>query len=422
MVDYDDISGVATITSGSGHGLTTSSVVKLVGIGFSTGQGDITFPSDAQKYYGVRSVADANNFTVNIGDQLETTGIHTHHAGVGSFIAYEGHGLETDDFVYASGIAVTFTSAPSVNVGGVEYDERTGIATITTRKNHNLTEDDCVILSGISFTCNYDPALGISSAEYDNTTGVMTVTTSAAHGYKVGKDVVFTGLGFTCQLDNGANQHYYPRSRSTAYDTSLPVVGIAGTTVTIDVGFAPPKDQFTHVFDKANSGALITGGAYNHKFLRAVEGALRTGGDFTHKFITAASDSTFSGGNYEHKFVSSDDKTIKVGGDYAHTFVPARTVSGCIDIVGGGTTTPTNADYVPSTGALVLTVPGHGLSGPTSHTITTARYNALVGILTITVPSHGFANGDQIKIDDNAIGFRCSMDNNSYYSHISTYY
>ena len=413
LVDYDDISGVATITSGSGHGLTTSSVVKLVGIGFSTGQGDITFPSDAQKYYGVRSVADANNFTVNIGDQLETTGIHTHHAGIGSFIAYEGHGLETDDFIYATGIAVTFTSAPSVNVGGVEYDESTGIATITTRKNHNLTEDDCVILSGISFTCNYDPALGISSAEYDNTTGVMTVTTSAAHGYKVGKDVVFTGLGFTCQLDNGANQHYYPRSRSTAYDTSLPIVGIAGTTVTIDVGFAPPKDQFTHVFDKANADALITGGAYNHKFLRAEEGALLTGGDFTHKFISATSNSTFSGGNYEHKFVSSEDKTIKVGGNYAHTFVPSRTVSGCIDIVGGGTTTPTNADYVPSTGALVLTVPGHGLSGPTSHTITTARYNALVGILTITVPSHGFANGDQIKIDDNAIGFKCSMDDNS---------
>ena len=412
-VSYDDISGVATVTSGSGHGLTTSSVVKLAGIAFSTGQGDITFPTDAQKYYGVRSVADANNFTINIGAAVTTSGIHTHHAGVGSFIAYAGHGLETDDFVYASGVAVTFTSAPTVNVGGVEYDEQTGIATITTRKNHNLTEDDCVILSGISFTCNYDPALGISSAEYDNTTGVMTVTTSAAHGYKVGKDVVFTGLGFTCQLDNGANQHYYPRSRSTAYDTSLPVVGIAGTTVTIDVGFAPPKDQFTHVFDKANAGALIGGGAYNHRYIRSEEGALLTGGDFTHKFISATADSTFSGGNYEHKFVSSEDKTIKVGGNYAHTFVPARTVADCIDIVGGGTTTPTNADYVPSTGALVLTVPGHGLSGPTSHTITTARYNALVGILTITVPGHNFANGDQIKIDNDAIGFKCSMDGNS---------
>ena len=41
-VSYDDISGVATITSGSGHGLTTSSVIKLTGIAFSTSDGDIT--------------------------------------------------------------------------------------------------------------------------------------------------------------------------------------------------------------------------------------------------------------------------------------------------------------------------------------------------------------------------------------------
>jgi hypothetical protein len=409
-VAYDDISGVATITSGSGHGLTTSSVIKLVGIAFSTSDGDITFPSDAQRYYGIKSVVNANNFTINIGAAMTTSGIHTGHIGVGSFIPYQGHGLETDDFVNVTGIAVTFSSAPAVKVGDVEYDETSGIATISTRQKHNLTEDDCVILSGISFTCNYDPALGISSAEYDNTTGVMTVTTSAAHGYKVGKDVVFTGLGFTCQLDNGAQEHYYPRSRSTAFDTGIPIVSTAATTVTVDVGFAPSKDQFTHTFDKALSGALITGGDYKHKFLRAEEGALLTGGEFAHKFVGATADSTFSGGNYEHKFVSSDDKTVKVGGNYAHTFVPSKTIADCIDIVGAGTTTPTNADYNASTGALVLTVPGHGLSGPTSHTITTARYNALVGILTITVPGHNFANGDQIKIDNDAIGFKCSMD------------
>ena len=409
-VRYDDISGVATITSGSGHGLTTSSVVKLTGIAFSTSDGDITFPSDAQKYYGVRSVDGSNGFTINIGAAMTTSGIHTGHLGVGSFIAYTGHGLETDDFAQITGIAVTYTSAPSVQVGDVEYDEASGIATISTRKDHNLTEDDCVILSGISFTCNYDPALGIASALYDNTTGVMTVTTSAAHGFKVGKDVVFTGLGFTCSIDNGAQEHYYPRSRSSAYDTAIPVVSTAATTVTVDVGFAPVKDQFTHTFDKAISDALITGGAYNHKFIRSTEGALLTGGDFGHKFVGATADSTFSGGNYEHKYVRSDAKTIKSGGAYSHTFVPARTITNCVDIVGGSTLTPTNADYNATTGALVLTKASHGLAGPTSHTITTSRYNAIVGILTITVPSHGFANGDQIKINDNSIGFKCSMD------------
>ena len=279
-LEYDAVSGIATITSSSAHGLTTSNVVKLSGIAFSTGIGDIIFPSNANRYFGVVGVASDLNFTVNIGAAMTTTGIHTANvgAGIGSFIPYEGHGLETDDFVNVTGIAVTFTSAPSVRVGGVEYDETSGIATIFTRDRHNLTEDDCVILSGIGFTCDYDPALGIGTAQYNNVTGIMTVTTIAPHGYKVGKDVILSGLAFTCSIDNGARFHYYPRSRSTAYDTSLPITGYAGTALAIDVGAAPPKDQYTHQFSEAINGALVYGGDYDHTFIRAVDGALLTGG------------------------------------------------------------------------------------------------------------------------------------------------
>ena len=240
-------------TAASSHGLTTSSVVKLSGIAFSTGVGDIIFPSDTQKYFGVTGILSALNFNVNIGIAMTTTGIHTANvgSGIGSFIPYKGHGLENDDFVQTTGIAVTFTSAPAVQVGHVEYDESSGIATVTTRKDHNLTEDDCVVLSGIAFTCDYDPALGVSSALYDNITGVLTVTTAAPHGYKVGKDVILTGLAFTCALDNGAYQHYYPRSRSTAYDTSIPITGYSGTALAIDVGISRVKNQYVHRFEEA---------------------------------------------------------------------------------------------------------------------------------------------------------------------------
>ena len=411
-LEYDAVSGIATITSSSAHGLTTSNVVKLSGIAFSTGIGDIIFPSNANRYFGVVGVASDLNFTVNIGAAMTTTGIHTANvgAGIGSFIPYEGHGLETDDFVNVTGIAVTFTSAPSVRVGGVEYDETSGIATIFTRDRHNLTEDDCVILSGIGFTCDYDPALGIGTAQYNNVTGIMTVTTIAPHGYKVGKDVILSGLAFTCSIDNGARFHYYPRSRSTAYDTSLPITGYAGTALAIDVGAAPPKDQYTHQFSEAINGALVYGGDYDHTFIRAVDGALLTGGPFAHSFIGATATSTFAGGDYAHTYVSSDDKTIKTGGDYAHTFDSAITNAITVPGVGGLAFTPTNADYTPSTGSLIITVPGHGLSGPSQHSITTANYNPLVGILTITVPNHGFSNGDQVLIADNSIGWKCSLD------------
>ena len=411
-LEYDSISGVATITAASAHGLSTSNVVKLSGIAFSTGVGDIIFPSDTQKYFGVTGIVSTLNFNINIGIAMTTTGIHTANvgSGIGSYIPYKGHGLENDDFVQTTGVAVTFTSAPAVQVGHVEYDESSGIATITTRKDHNLTEDDCVVLSGIAFTCDYDPALGVSSALYDNITGVLTVTTAAPHGYKVGKDVILTGLAFTCALDNGAKDHYYPRSRSTAYDTSIPITGYAGTGLSMDVGISRVKNQYIHRFEEAVTGAIIYGGDYPHQFLRAEEGALLTGGPFLHNFYGATATSTFAGGDYAHTYVSSDDATIKVGGDYEHQFVASETIADCIDIVGGGTTTPTNADYFPATGSLILTVANHGLSGPTQHSITTANYNPLVGIMTVTIPSHGFSNGDEVKIADESIGWKCSLD------------
>ena len=411
-LEYDSLSGVATITSASAHGLTTSSVVKLSGIAFSTGVGDIIFPSDTQKYFGVTGIVSTLNFNVNIGIAMTTTGIHTANvgSGIGSFIPYKGHGLENDDFIQATGIAVTFTSAPAVQVGHVEYDESSGIATVTTRKDHNLTEDDCVVLSGIAFTCDYDPALNIGTASYNNITGVLTVTTAAPHGYKVGKDVILTGLAFTCALDNGAYQHYYPRSRSTAYDTSIPIVGYSGTALEVDVGISRVKNQYIHRFEEALPGALIYGGDYPHQFLRAEEGALLTGGPYPHVWLNSTATSTFAGGDYAHTYVSSDPKTIKVGGDYEHQFVASETIPNSISIVGGGTTTPTNADYNPGTGSLVLTVANHGLSGPTQHSITTANYNPIVGIMTLTMPSHGFSNGDEVRIADESIGWKCSLD------------
>jgi len=412
-LEYDSLSGVATITAASAHGLTTSSVVKLSGIAFSTGIGDIIFPSDTQKYFGVTGIVSTLNFNVNIGIAMTTTGIHTANvgSGIGSFIPYKGHGLENDDFIQATGIAVTFTSAPAVQVGHVEYDESSGIATVTTRKDHNLTEDDCVVLSGIAFTCDYDPALNIGTAAYDNITGVLTVTTADPHGYKVGKDVILTGLAFTCALDNGAYQHYYPRSRSTAYDTSIPIVGYSGTALEVDVGISRVKNQYIHRFEEALPGALIYGGDYPHLFLRAEEGALLTGGPYTHEFHGATATSTFAGGDYAHTYVSSDPKTIKVGGDYEHQFVPSETKpNGVFVIEAGANITVSDADYNPGTGSLILTENGHNFTGPTQHSITTANYNPIVGIMTLTMPSHGFANGDQVRIADNSIGWKCSLD------------
>ena len=409
-VYYNPSTGIATIQSQYAHGLTVDNAVRLAGIAFSTPIGDITFPSDARKVFGVLKVESNINFQVNIGAGMTTTGIHTHHQGIGSYIPLEGHGLSTDDFIEPTGTAVTFGSSPAVEVTRVIYDNVSGMATVLTKKNHNLVEDDCVVFSGIAFTCDYSPRLNLSNAEYDNTTGVMTVTTAAPHGFKVGKDVVLTGIGMTCEIDAGVTTHYYPRRKSSTYNTSVPITGTTSNTFTAQVGYAPPQDQFAHTFVTGLTGGLIFGGDYAHTFIRASDGAVRTGGDFEHKFVTSTSNAIFRGGAYTHKYVSSLPDTIIIGGAYNHTFVAGSENTDCISVVGGSNTTPTAADYNPLTGDLTLTVNGHGLSGPSVHSVTTSRYNAVVGILTVTVPSHGFSNGDTIKIIDNSIGFKCSMD------------
>ena len=413
-VYYTASTGIATIQAQANHGMSVNDVVKLTGIGFSTPAGNITLPPEGKnQFFAVKSTPSTIDYTVDLGIR---SGIHTHQAvGMGSYIKYENHGLVTDDFVTVTGIAVTFASAPGVEITNVVYDNTSGIATFTTKNSHNLDLDDCVVLSGIAFTCDYSPSLGISTVAYDNTTGVMTVTTAAPHGYTVGGKagtVVLTGLGFTCQLDNGARTHYYPRRRSSTFDTSVPIVSVGATTITVDVGYAGARDQYPHTFVTAETGAVITGGAYDHTFVRSVEGALRNGGDFPHAFVTSISESIFSGGNYAHTYTESSEEAIIVGGGYNHTFVsPAD--DDCINVVGGGTTTPTHADYNPNSGDLTLTVVGHGLSGPTQHTVTDAEYTPNTGKLTLTLPTHGFLVGDSVRIAQGGITFTCAMDNHA---------
>ena len=73
--------------------------------------------------------------------------------------------------------------------------------------------------------------------------------------------------------------------------------------------------------------------------------------------------------------------------------------------------TPTAVSYTPSTGKLVLTIPGHGMTPYTKHTPTGAAFTPATGAMVITLSGHGFKNGDKIKIDDNSLTFKCALDN-----------
>ena len=96
---------------------------------------------------------------------------------------------------------------------------------------------------------------------------------------------------------------------------------------------------------------------------------------------------------------------------YSHTFVSA--LPNAVTANTGAQFTPSGATYNSDTGAMVLTMDNHGLSGGSYHTVTNATYNPSSGITTITINNHGFANGSFIKLNQHSLRFTCDKDSNA---------
>ena len=190
---------------------------------------------------------------------------------------------------------------------------------------------------------------------YNEPTGVVTVTTMDPHGFSSGSEITMAGIAFTCPPKTGITTTIFPSPQASyVVDTIVDTVGTSKT--------------FTSIVGSAVG--------YEHTYNPAI-----------------------------HKFVKARNEAI--------TFDP------------GGTPvkyTPRGGNYDSKTGILTLDIPCHAMLDATS---TNAKdvgagttYNAAVGILTVTSASHGFANGDLVRFDDDALKFRCSLDN---YTGIHTY-
>ena len=47
-----------------------------------------------------------------------------------------------------------------------------------------------------------------------------------------------SSLGFSCTADQNTVVKYYPRSKDPTYNTAVPITGVAGTTITVNVGIS----------------------------------------------------------------------------------------------------------------------------------------------------------------------------------------
>ena len=202
-------------------------------------------------------------------------------------------------------------------------------------------------------------------AEYNPNTGDM-VFTIGQHGLGVGRNITIDNdsLTFTC-LQDPSSPKTYPRSGIDPYadKKSIAITSVGESLHT-------PTNA---VYDAPNGEITFT--VNNHAFLE---------GDYVKIADNSLTYSCVLGGNYNHTWAGGTaTNAIQSGGNYAHTFVSA-VANGVTSNAGNLPNPVTNVVYTPSTGNMVITSNGHGLS--TSNTI---------------------------LIDDNALVFTCAMDNNT---------
>ena len=356
--------------------------------------------------------------TVNVGIQTYTTGVVV-PMGIGTAQITNGH---------ITGVAVTNLSViyKPREIWDVGYTSTTGVTTVTTATPHGLLTGDDVILTGIAFTCDYAPIVGIQSADYNNTAGIMTVTTSSNHGLSAfstttpanSSHVVLAGLAMSCAIDAGVSTHIYPRNRDPFYDTSIPIDSADATTITIGVGTAKTLQQYAHTFVSAATSAVIAGGEYSHTFRYAVGGGVTantgigyTPSDATYDPVTGAMVLTMVG----HGLTTGN--TV--------SFATSALYFACsMDGYGSDHGYPRTTDPVAGIGTTISSVTTDTITVNVGTTpvsffdVSAATYTQSSGALQLTIGSHSLTAGTNIKILKESLSFKCSADS---YSSIHKY-
>jgi len=130
-VEYDRFTGITTITTSVGHGLTTGHPVKLAGIA-------MTCPG--YDYTGIAITGfDYNNLT-----------------GLGTVYLATEHFADAGDLIYLENIEFSCVDSglgPVVNITNAVYDNTVGILTVTTSSASGVHTGEPVQLKNIEFTC-----------------------------------------------------------------------------------------------------------------------------------------------------------------------------------------------------------------------------------------------------------------------------
>jgi hypothetical protein len=399
---YEETAGICTITTEIPHGLPEGDYIQLEDIRLTcisdySGITSTIFPYPA----GINTFGDAypqsspNTLggTYNVFRSITGTS--------GTTIVFNA-GISTIAHFYESGSLIQ-----NITPTDAYYDPLSGEFTVTSI-GHTVTTDNRIQLleGGFAFTCSMDnnatehylpesdhfaigrllQVTGVttdtftayvgaagagdfytpSNAVYNTSTGDITLTLGN-HNVSMG-DTIFiqdNALTFTCDMDANQAQKTYPRPGIDPFaNRGIEVTGIAGTTVTINVGSAGDNLYLTPTdanYNPVTGDMTVTVGQHGLSVGRNV---VLVDNSFT---FTCALDGHGTQHNYPRPGIDP----------FAGKSIPITNV------------------------------------GLTKHTVTNATYNPTLGVISFNIPKHGFNNSDYVKVYDNSLQFTCDLDGNS---------
>ena len=268
-VSYNPTTGDVEYTL-AGHSLTTSDSV-----GIRTGSMVLkcsmdgketlhSYPRASDPVAGVITSitgVTTDTFTVNVGASQT----------VGHLVSGATYDATTGDMVMSIG-SHTLRGGSTHSLTTAAYNPNTGIITCTI-SNHGFTVGERIkfVDESLTFKCakdNYGTEHNYprSSDPYSNQW--LSISNITANSFEVevlkvtpstnvsdhifqesSADCIIKGgeslrfmpesITFTCDMDGNASEHSYPRSTDPFYNTACPIVSVAGTTVTLNVGRSP---------------------------------------------------------------------------------------------------------------------------------------------------------------------------------------
>jgi hypothetical protein len=267
---YDNVSGVATITTSANHNFTVGMGVTLAGLGFtcSSGPGIVTYPSGNYGYvFEVKSVPAANQLVVNVGP---STLSHTYSSGgtvkINVVRPFDGQIIYFDSLYYTVnkirvGTGGTgYTSTPTVTISAPTTDWGVQATAVAEIRNGSVIGIE-IVSSGRGYTTA--PTITISAPNVGINTATATLELLPTYYSITESTPISSGICTITVSENvpyavgvGSTVPFFKQSRVLASGHSFEYIG-SGTNISAALpaqGGVPIQDNEV---DMRNGGLVV---------------------------------------------------------------------------------------------------------------------------------------------------------------------